>query len=94
MRAKLPRSRARAPTLPCRTGTPSPMTSRYPAREPYRTGMLDLGDGHPVRIGKWAHLPCLNARLHPAHIVQGWRSDPEAVQAEVKRLLGRRDSDD
>ena len=48
MRAKLPRSRARAPTLPCRTGTPSPMTSRYPAREPYRTGMLDLGEGHEM----------------------------------------------
>jgi hypothetical protein len=55
---------------------------------------VDLGDGHPVRIGKWAHLPCLNARLHPAHIVQGWRSDPEAIQAEVKRLLHRDASDD
>jgi hypothetical protein len=51
--------------------------------------LIDLGDGHPVRIGKWAHLPCLNARLHPAHIVQGWRADPDAIQAEVKRLLGR-----
>jgi len=51
--------------------------------------LLDLGDGHPVRVGKWAHLPCLNARLHPAHILQMWRSDPEAIQAEAKRLLGR-----
>lgn len=51
--------------------------------------LLDMGDGHPVRVGKWAHLSCLNARLHPAHIVQVWRSDPGAIQAEVKRLLGR-----
>ena len=56
--------------------------------------LLDLGDGHPVRIGKWAHLSCLNARLHPAHIVQVWRSDPEAIQAEVKRLLRQDNSDD
>jgi hypothetical protein len=53
---------------------------------------VDLGDGHPVRLGKWAHLACLNARLHPAHIVQIWKTDPEAIQAEVDRLLGRKDN--
>jgi len=56
--------------------------------------LIDLGDGHPIRVGKWAHLSCLNARLHPAHIVQVWRSDPEAIQAEVKRLLSRDNSED
>lgn len=56
--------------------------------------LVDLGDTHPVRVGKWAHLSCLNARLHPAHIVQVWRSDPEAIQAEAKRLLSRDNSDD
>jgi hypothetical protein len=53
-------------------------------------GMFELSvnlDGTPVRFGKWAHLSCLNARLHPAHIVQIWKSDPEAIQADVKRLL-------
>ena len=55
---------------------------------------VDMGDGHLVRVGKWAHLSCLNARLHPAHIVQVWRSDPEALQAEVKRLLNRDNSED
>jgi Domain of unknown function (DUF4259) len=54
---------------------------------------LDLGNGVPVRLGKWAHLSCLNARLHPAHIVQVWKSDPKAIQAEVKRLL-RKDIED
>jgi uncharacterized protein DUF4259 len=55
--------------------------------------LIDLGDG-PSRLGKWAHLSCLNARLHPAHIVQLWKSDPEAIQAEAKRLLKRDKSED
>lgn len=55
---------------------------------------VDLGTGHPIRLGKWAHLTCLNARLHPSHIVQVWKTDPEAIQAEVDRLLGGEKSDD
>ena len=55
--------------------------------------LIDLGDG-PSRLGKWAHLSCLNARLHPAHIVQVWKSDPEAIQAEVKRILRGDNSED
>jgi hypothetical protein len=56
--------------------------------------LIDQGDNHPSRLGKWAHLSCLNARLHPAHIVQGWKSDPEVIQAEVKRLLRRDKSEE
>jgi Domain of unknown function (DUF4259) len=48
---------------------------------------VDLGNDLPMRLGKWAHLSCLNARLHPAHIVQVWKTDPEAIQADVERLL-------
>ncbi|HXV31015.1 MAG TPA: DUF4259 domain-containing protein [Sinorhizobium sp.] len=55
---------------------------------------VDLGTGDPIRLGKWAHLACLNARLHPSHIVQVWKSDPEAIQAEVDRLFGDDTSDD
>jgi Domain of unknown function (DUF4259) len=55
---------------------------------------IDLGDGEPVRLGNWAHLSCLNARLHPAHIVQAWKSDPEAIQAEAERLLSEDNSED
>lgn len=55
---------------------------------------VDLGNGYPIRLGKWAHLACLNARLHPAHIVQVWKTDPEAIQAEVERILRRDSSED
>ena len=55
---------------------------------------VDLGNGVPMRIGKWAHLSCLNARLHPAHILQIWKTDPEAIEAEVKRILGKDIEDD
>jgi Domain of unknown function (DUF4259) len=55
---------------------------------------VDLGSGLPMRIGKWAHLSCLNARLHPAHILQIWKTDPEAIQAEVERILNKDISDD
>ena len=54
---------------------------------------VDLGNGHPLRLGKWAHLACLNARLHPSHIVQVCKTDPEAIQAEVERLLSRDNSE-
>jgi Domain of unknown function (DUF4259) len=40
---------------------------------------VDLGSGDPIRLGKWAHLNCLNARLHPAHIVQVWKTNPDAI---------------
>lgn len=49
---------------------------------------VDLGTGDPSRLGKWAHLTCLNARLHPSHIVQVWKTDPATIQGEVDRLLG------
>lgn len=29
--------------------------------------------------GFWCHLRCLNARLHPRHIVQDWKFDPEEI---------------
>ena len=55
---------------------------------------VDLGNGLPVRLGNWAHLSCLNARLHPSHIVQVWRTDPEAIHAEAERLFSDDDSED
>jgi hypothetical protein len=32
-----------------------------------------------MRQGFWCHLRCLNARLHPAHIVQNWKFDPDQL---------------
>lgn len=29
--------------------------------------------------GFWCHLRCLNARLHPAHLVQNWKFDPDQL---------------
>jgi len=56
--------------------------------------LVDMGGDQPHRLGKWAHISCLNARLHPAHIIQAWKSDPDAIRAEAKRLLGKSDSED
>lgn len=50
---------------------------------------VDLGGGEPVRLGKWAHLHCLNARLHASHIGQVWKTDPDLLEAEAKHLLRR-----
>lgn len=35
----------------------------------------------------WCHLACLNARLHPRHIVQNWKVDPEEAFRAAERLL-------
>ena len=53
---------------------------------------VDTGGETPMHLGKSAHLVCINARLHLAHIVQSWRFDPDAIAAEAERLL--RDEDD
>jgi hypothetical protein len=54
---------------------------------------VDLGDGHPIRLGKWAHLACLNAKVHLNHIVQVWKFDPDETADEVNRILGRSGED-
>ncbi len=48
---------------------------------------VDMGDGVPIRLGKWAHLACLNAHLHPTHIIQAWKFDPDETAGEVERIL-------
>ena len=48
---------------------------------------LDDGPDIPTRIGKWAHLACLNANLHPAHIIQAWKADPAQIERDAERLL-------
>ncbi len=37
--------------------------------------------------GFWCHLACLNARLHPGHIIQNWKIDPEEAERAAERLL-------
>ena len=69
--------------------SPCAFCNKPMGEEPF--GMLqfsiDVGDGYPIQHGKWTHLACINARLHPAHIVQVWKTDPDAIAAEADRLL-------
>lgn len=46
-----------------------------------------------MSMGGWAHIKCLNAALHPRHLIQDWKFDDEDIEAAVDKLLGR-DSDD
>ena len=49
---------------------------------------VDIGADQPITMGKSAHLACLNARLHPTHIIQAWKTDPEAIEREMQRIFG------
>ena len=40
-----------------------------------------------IRRGAWCHLACLNERLHPKHLVQNWRFDPEEIRQQARGLL-------
>ncbi len=55
------------------------------------TMTVDIGADEPITIRKSAHLRCLNARLHPSHIIQAWKTDPEAIERETQRLFGEGD---
>ncbi|MGB0750227.1 MAG: DUF4259 domain-containing protein [Magnetospiraceae bacterium] len=41
----------------------------------------------PIRQGAWCHLSCLNERLHPRHLVQNWRFDPEEIEELARGLV-------
>lgn len=43
----------------------------------------------PMSQGFWCHLKCLNARLHPKHLVQHWKFDPDEIERLAKKLLDR-----
>ena len=34
-------------------------------------------DGLWMSRGIYCHLPCLNAKLHPRHLLQNWKFDPD-----------------
>lgn len=44
-------------------------------------------DVSPMAQGFWCHLHCLNARLHPKHLVQHWKFDPDEIERLAKKLL-------
>jgi hypothetical protein len=50
---------------------------------------LDHGDGNPMTRGGWAHHRCLNAALHPKHMIRVYRNDEPIDPDELDRLLER-----
>jgi len=53
------------------------------------TIVLDYGDGMPMTHGGWAHHRCLNAALHPRHMVRVYRYDELIDPDQLDRLLER-----
>lgn len=50
---------------------------------------LDHGDGIAVTRGGWAHHRCLNAALHPKHMIRVYRNDEPVDPDQLDRLLER-----
>ena len=51
--------------------------------------VLDNGDGVPMTHGAWAHHRCLNAALHPKHMIRVYKNDEPIDPDELDRLLER-----
>lgn len=49
--------------------------------------VLDHGDGEPMTRGGWAHHRCLNAALHPKHMIRIYKNDEPIDPDELDRLL-------
>lgn len=49
--------------------------------------VLDHGDGVPMTRGGWAHHRCLNAALHPKHMIRVYRNDEPVDPDQLDRLL-------
>lgn len=50
---------------------------------------LDEDEISSMKMGGWAHLKCLNAALHPKHLIQDWKFDDDEIEASVNKSLGR-----
>jgi hypothetical protein len=48
---------------------------------------LDHGDGLPLTRGGWAHHRCLNAALHPKHMIRVYKNDEPVDPDQLDRLL-------
>ncbi|WP_128891317.1 DUF4259 domain-containing protein [Erythrobacter sp. HKB08] len=57
--------------------------------------MLDLtiheDDISTSKRGGWVHLQCLNAALHPKHMIQNWQFDDELLEWVMKKLEAERE---
>lgn len=43
----------------------------------------DFGD---MKQGGWAHMGCINAALHPKHMIQNWQLDDELLQLAMEKI--------
>ena len=41
--------------------------------------------------GGWVHLQCLNAALHPRHMIQNWQFDDELLEFVMRKLKEERE---
>lgn len=58
--------------------------------------MLDLtistDDISTMKQGGWVHLQCLNAALHPNHMIQTWTFDDELLEWTMKQFDPEREA--
>ncbi len=53
---------------------------------------VSVDDISSMRLGGWAHITCLNAALHPKHLIQNWELDEELLDYVLKRSEAERDA--
>ena len=60
------------------------------------TSMFDItvsaDDISTMKQGGWAHIACLNAALHPKHMIQNWKIDDELLELVMKRIEAEREA--
>ncbi len=39
-----------------------------------------------MKQGGWAHMGCINAALHPKHMIQNWKLDDELLQLAMEKI--------
>ena len=44
-----------------------------------------------MRNGGWAHISCLNAALHPSHMIQTWQMDDELLEFVMQKIERERE---
>ena len=51
--------------------------------------VVEVEDGVPMTQGGWAHRRCLNAALHPKHMIRVYKNDEPVDPNELDRILGK-----
>ena len=53
---------------------------------------VSVDDISSMRLGGWAHIRCLDAALHPKHLIQKWELDDELLDYVIKRSEAEREA--